>query len=435
MSSGTRGSPRAFPRWPRPRARWPPRRSARWARWATSPRAWCWYFRHPQFPCLKRGGRRDARAARQQPHLLLGAGPGRLRDVASLRPRARPDGTRRPRDGGRAGRPPARCRSISSSAGPKSLTETVLERAEIIVAVEVPAPAAGARSLYPKDAPDTEHVGLRALRGRGVGHPGGRALGRRPHRAGRRGSVPLSRHRGGGGAGRPGAHRVPRTRGGRGRARRGATAAPERLQDRSDEGAGGPRPHGPGGRHRLSSDGATDPPAGPAGGGGPPRGHRGRVHPAPRLRRSRASLLTPEATAEDRAVFRAEYGLDRPLWVQYGRYLGRLAQGDFGQSLSFRMPAAVVALERLPATLELTLAAMVLAVVVSLPPRCWPRCARGTLFDRVLMGLTLIGQTVPTFWLGMVMILVLAVAALLPRVRPRRRPAPGDPGQPALASG
>src|SRR6266478_3819435 len=86
-------------------------------------------------------------------------------------------------------------------------------------------------------------------------------------------------------------------------------------------------------------------------------------------------LLTPEASAEDRAAFRAEYGLDRPLWVQYGRYLGRLAQGDFGQSLSFRTPAV----------------------------------RRGTLFDRALMTLTLIGQTVPTFWLGMVMILVLAV--------------------------
>jgi len=120
-------------------------------------------------------------------------------------------------------------------------------------------------------------------------------------------------------------------------------------------------------------------------------------------------LLTPEASPEDRAAFRAEYGLDRPVWVQYGRYLGRLAQGDFGQSLSFRMPAAAVALERLPATLELTLAAMVLAVLVSVPAAVLAAMRRGTLFDRVLMGFTLIGQTVPTFWLGMVMILVLAV--------------------------
>jgi len=120
-------------------------------------------------------------------------------------------------------------------------------------------------------------------------------------------------------------------------------------------------------------------------------------------------LLTPEATAEDRAAFRHEYGLDRPLWVQYTRYLGRLAQGDFGQSLSFRIPAASVALERLPATLELTLAAMLLAVLVSVPAAVLAAMRRGTLFDRVLMALTLVGQTVPTFWLGMVMILVLAV--------------------------
>jgi peptide/nickel transport system permease protein len=120
-------------------------------------------------------------------------------------------------------------------------------------------------------------------------------------------------------------------------------------------------------------------------------------------------LLTPEATAEDRAAFRAEYGLDRPLWIQYTRYLGRLAQGDFGQSLSFRIPAASVALERLPATLELTLAAMLLAVLVSVPAAVLAAVRRGTLFDRVLMALTLVGQTVPTFWLGMVMILVLAV--------------------------
>ena len=120
-------------------------------------------------------------------------------------------------------------------------------------------------------------------------------------------------------------------------------------------------------------------------------------------------LLPPEAGAEQRTAFRAEYGLDLPVWVQYARYLGRLIQGDFGQSLSFRIPAASVALERLPATLELTLAAMVLAVLVSIPAAVLAAVRRGTLFDRVLMALTLVGQTVPTFWLGMVMILLLAV--------------------------
>ena len=120
-------------------------------------------------------------------------------------------------------------------------------------------------------------------------------------------------------------------------------------------------------------------------------------------------LLTPEATAEDRAAFRAQYGLDRPLWVQYTRYLGRLAQGDFGQSLSFRIPAVSVALERLPATLELTLAAMVLAVVVSLPARGAGRGAPGHPLRPPADGAHPDRPTVPTFWLGMVMILVLAV--------------------------
>jgi peptide/nickel transport system permease protein len=68
-----------------------------------------------------------------------------------------------------------------------------------------------------------------------------------------------------------------------------------------------------------------------------------------------------------------------------------------------------VALERLPATLELTLAAMLLSVLVSVPAAVLAAARRGTLYDRALMAVTLIGQTVPTFWLGMVMILVLAV--------------------------
>ena len=120
-------------------------------------------------------------------------------------------------------------------------------------------------------------------------------------------------------------------------------------------------------------------------------------------------LLAPEASAEQRAVFRAEYGLDRPVWVQYGRYLGRLVQGDFGQSLSFQTPAAAVALARLPATLELTLSAMLLAILISIPAAVLAAVRRGTLYDRLMMALTLLGQTVPTFWLGMVMILLFAV--------------------------
>ena len=120
-------------------------------------------------------------------------------------------------------------------------------------------------------------------------------------------------------------------------------------------------------------------------------------------------LLAPEATPEQRAVFRASYGLDRPLPVQYVSYLAHVARGDFGQSFSFQTPALSVVLQRLPATLELTVAAMLLAIACSLPAAVLAAQRRGTGFDRFLMGVTLLGQSVPTFWLGMMMILVLAV--------------------------
>ena len=120
-------------------------------------------------------------------------------------------------------------------------------------------------------------------------------------------------------------------------------------------------------------------------------------------------LLAPEATADQRAAFRAQYGLDQPLPWQYVRYLARVARGDFGQSFSFQSSALAVALERLPATLELTLAAMILAVAVSIPAAVLAALRRGTAFDRLMMGATLIGQSVPTFWLGMMMIIVVAV--------------------------
>ena len=120
-------------------------------------------------------------------------------------------------------------------------------------------------------------------------------------------------------------------------------------------------------------------------------------------------LLAPEATPEQRAAFRAQYGLDQPLPVQYARYLARVVQGDFGQSFSFQAPALEVALQRLPATFELTLAAMTLAVLVAIPAAVIAALWRGRLFDRALMAVTLAGQSVPTFWLGMMMIIVAAV--------------------------
>jgi ABC-type dipeptide/oligopeptide/nickel transport system permease component len=120
-------------------------------------------------------------------------------------------------------------------------------------------------------------------------------------------------------------------------------------------------------------------------------------------------LLPPEATDLQRAAFRRAYGLDRPLSEQAVRYVLHMVRGDFGQSFSFNEPALGVVLQRVPATLELTLAAMALAVIVGIPAGLVAALKRGRGYDRGLMALSLLGQSVPTFWLGMMMILVLAV--------------------------
>ena len=120
-------------------------------------------------------------------------------------------------------------------------------------------------------------------------------------------------------------------------------------------------------------------------------------------------LLTPEAGDTQRAAFRRMYGLDQPLVVQYARYLGRVAQGDFGRSFAFDRPALTVVLERVPATLELTSAAVVLAIAVGVPAGLVSASRAGRVFDRGVMAVVLVGQSVPTFWLGLLMIRLFAV--------------------------
>jgi peptide/nickel transport system permease protein len=121
------------------------------------------------------------------------------------------------------------------------------------------------------------------------------------------------------------------------------------------------------------------------------------------------TLLPPEATDEQRAAFRQAYGLDQPLPVQYVRYVGRLVQGDLGTSFSYREPALSVVFRRYPNTLQLALLATILAVVIAIPLGVLAAVARGTLIDRITMIVALIGQSVPTFWLGMLLVLVFAV--------------------------
>jgi peptide/nickel transport system permease protein len=121
-------------------------------------------------------------------------------------------------------------------------------------------------------------------------------------------------------------------------------------------------------------------------------------------------LLLPEtATPEDRALFRRQHGLDQPIAVQYLRYLGDAARGDLGRSLVDGSPAIALVLERLPATIELTVAGMLIAVCVGIPVGVLSAIRRGSLLDRLAMIGVLAGQSMATFWIGILLILIFAV--------------------------
>lgn len=121
-------------------------------------------------------------------------------------------------------------------------------------------------------------------------------------------------------------------------------------------------------------------------------------------------LLLPEnATPEDRALYRQQNGLDRPIYVQYVDYLWHMLQGDMGRSLIDKRPALNSVLERFPATLQLTLSAMLIVLVIGIPVGVISAVKRGSLIDRITMLGVLSGQSMATFWVGILLILVFAV--------------------------
>jgi ABC-type dipeptide/oligopeptide/nickel transport system permease component len=121
-------------------------------------------------------------------------------------------------------------------------------------------------------------------------------------------------------------------------------------------------------------------------------------------------LLLPEnATPEDRALYKKQNGLDRPIYVQYVDYLWHMLQGDMGRSLIDKRPALNSVLERFPATLQLTFAAMLIVLVIGIPVGVISAVKRGSLIDRITMLGVLSGQSMATFWVGILLILVFAV--------------------------
>lgn len=122
-----------------------------------------------------------------------------------------------------------------------------------------------------------------------------------------------------------------------------------------------------------------------------------------------ALYMSPEGTKEDYQLLRAALGFDRPLPEQYGLFLWRAAHGDFGRSLRHQQPTLPLVLARLPATLTLTAAAMILALVLALPLGLLSALRRKSVLDTGGMMFALAGQCMPTFWLGILLILVFAV--------------------------
>ncbi|MDV3253722.1 ABC transporter permease [Devosia sp. BK] len=119
-----------------------------------------------------------------------------------------------------------------------------------------------------------------------------------------------------------------------------------------------------------------------------------------------ALFLPPEASLEQIAEFRHAMGFDRPVIVQYFEFLARAVHGDFGQSMRYQQPAMQLVLERMPATLQLSGTALALSLVIAVPLAITAATHRGTVVDRAGLVISLIGQSFPTFWLAIMLILI-----------------------------
>ncbi|WP_300056723.1 ABC transporter permease [Sulfitobacter sp.] len=121
-------------------------------------------------------------------------------------------------------------------------------------------------------------------------------------------------------------------------------------------------------------------------------------------------MIVPiDATDAEIAQARRILGLDQSLLVQYGRFISSLVQGDFGNSYVFRQPAMTLILERLPATVEMVLVAMALALAVAIPLGVYAGANPNSRISRTIMAGSLLGISLPGFWVGMVLIFLFAV--------------------------
>lgn len=117
-----------------------------------------------------------------------------------------------------------------------------------------------------------------------------------------------------------------------------------------------------------------------------------------------ALFLPPDAPREQLEKYRELLGFDQPLLIQYKDFMINAVQGDFGESLRTREDALSVVLDRLPATFQLALSALVVSIVIAIPIGVLSAYKRNTIYDRIGVALTVLGQAVPSFWLGLILI-------------------------------
>jgi len=122
-----------------------------------------------------------------------------------------------------------------------------------------------------------------------------------------------------------------------------------------------------------------------------------------------AFMLPQDATLQERREMRAELGLDRPFYVQFARFVDNAVHGEFGVSLRQGRKVSTLLRERLPATLELSIAAALIALVVGIPSGVYTALRRNSTLAHVLLAASLVGVSLPTFLIGILLILVFAV--------------------------
>jgi len=120
-------------------------------------------------------------------------------------------------------------------------------------------------------------------------------------------------------------------------------------------------------------------------------------------------LASPEATDAQREAIRVSLGLDKPLWMQYFVFLGQAVQGDFGNSFLTGEPAMRLIVERMPATMELATVAMLMSVLIGVPLGIIAGLRPRAVSSRTIMTGSVLGFSLPNFWVGLMLIMLFAV--------------------------